>query len=99
MENNKINVDDLNGVSDTTYKVITKLIQEYDPIKFSSLCEQELKTLNPEAMINYSVSSIPMPTNRGVALVFTCSIQYWGSEEDYKQWIQEIKRNNLLIKP
>lgn len=98
-EKKNINTDDLNGITTPLLKVITKTIQEPDPVKFSALCEALFGTINNETFIAYSVSTIPLPTQRGTALVYIGNLQYWGTEQDYKEWLDELKRNNLFIKP
>lgn len=95
----KINVDDLNGVDDATLKLITKTVQEPNPVKFSLLCEGVFKSINPEALVNYSITVLMMPTSRGNALIYVATFQYWASEWEFNQWIEELSRANLLIKP
>jgi len=95
----KINVDDLNGVQASNYKLITKTIQEPNPVKFSQACEDLFKSINPEALVSYSVLNLIMPTNMGNALIYIANFQYWASEDDFKTYIEELKRGNLLIKP
>lgn len=99
MEEKKINVDDLNGVKDVTMKVITKTIQEPDPVKFSALCQALFLEIHEEVFICYSTTVIPMPTNRGIALVYIANLQYWATEEDHAKWLEDLKRSNLFIKP
>lgn len=98
-ENKNINVDDLNGIGEAVMKVITKTIQEPDPIRFSLLCEEQFKTINPEALITYSIANLQLQTNRGVALIYVANFQYWAMEKEHKQWIDDLKRSNLFIKP
>ncbi len=95
----KINVDDLNGLTEPNYKVITQTIQEANPVKFSELCEEALLGLNQEALIHYSCSVVPIQTSRGSALMFVANIQYWSSEKAHKEWIEALNRNNLIIRP
>lgn len=99
MEEKKINVDDLNGVKDVTMKVITKTVQEPDPVKFSALCQDLFAQIHEEVFICYAVTVIPMPTNRGLVLIHVANLQYWATEEDHAKWLEELKRSNLLIKP
>ena len=95
----EINVDDLNGMSPANFKIITLTIQDVNPINFSEQCEARLKLINPEALVCYNTNSQTINTPRGQALVFIAIIQFWGTEEEHKQWLDEIKRNNLFIKP
>jgi len=95
----KINVDDLNGVTEIPMKVITKTLQAYDPIKFSLECEEAFKGINQEAMIAYQVNTSLLQTPQGTALVFIAVWQYWANETEHKTWMEAFKRSNLLIKP
>lgn len=99
METNKINVDDLNGLQNSTMRVITKTIQDYDPFKFSLACEEAFKTINQESMICYQVNTSLMQTAQGTALVFVAVWQYWANEAEFKEYEAELKRKNLFIKP
>lgn len=98
MEEKKINVDDLNGVTNPIMKVITRTIQEPDPIRFSDLCQNLFNEIHEDLFISYGTSVIPVPTNRGVVLMYVANLQHWATEEDYKKWIEDLKRSNLLIK-
>lgn len=95
----KINVDDLNGLTQTNYKVITVTIQEAHPIKFSEECEKLLKATNPEALIYYAISNVPIQTPNGTALVYIVNLQFWATEEEFKEWEADIRRKALFIKP
>lgn len=94
-----LSADDLNGIGETTLKLITKTIQEPNPVKFSLLCEEHFKAINPESLLNYSITLLSVPTNKGNALIYCATFQYWASEAEFKTWIEELNRSNLLIKP
>lgn len=81
------------------FKLITLTIQDVNPVFFSLQCENALKTINPEVITFYGVNNLMMRTNVGEALVFIATVQYWGDEAEHKEWIEQIRRNNLLIKP
>lgn len=95
----KINVDDLNGLEQANFKVITVTIQEIDPIKFSQLCEDLIKSTNPDTMINYSITNVQVQTQRGIAFLYMVNLQYWGTEQEHKEWETELRRKALIIKP
>jgi hypothetical protein len=98
-KNNAVNVDDLNGLTETNYKLITITIQDFNPITFSEQCETKLKAINPETVVSYSIGNTQIRTNRGEALIFIATIQHWANLEEFNAWTSEIKRANLLIKP
>lgn len=100
-ENNNLKnlSDQLNGVTPVNFQIITKIIQDPDPVKFSNKCTELIKGLNPETIHQYNLTTLPMPTPQGVALIFACVIQYWATDEEFKAWIEELRRNNLFIKP
>ena len=95
-----LNVDDLNSDQGMVVRVITLTIQEADIIKFSKLCEDKFKEIHPDALINYSVNNIGVQTGQGqIALLFVANFQYWVNEAEHKEWIEELNRKNLFIKP
>lgn len=94
----KIDVGDLNGMKDIILKVITKTIQEPDPVKFSALCQDLFTQIHEEMFISYSTTVIPMQSTRGVALVYIANLQYWATEEDHAKWLEDLKRSNLIMK-
>lgn len=93
--------ESLNGneVEAVNFKLITVTIQDVNPVTFSEKCEFYLKIINPEVMTYYGVQNTVMKTNRGEALVFIACIQYWGTEAEHFAWTDELRRNNLFIKP
>lgn len=95
----KVNVNDLNGLEAPAMKLITKIVQEANSVKFSALCEELIKTIHPEIMLSYQTSAMPTPTPSGMALVFVAIVQYWATEEEFKTHLDELKRASLIIKP
>lgn len=98
-QNAKELAQSLNGAIEVDFKLITLTIQDMNPVSFSAQCEKVLKTISPEVITFYGVNNLMMRTNVGEALVFIATVQYWGDEAEHKEWIEQIKRNNLLIKP
>jgi hypothetical protein len=98
MKADKINVDDLNGITDNEMKVITLTLQEHDLIKFSALCEEKLKSIHNEVLIHFSVHNIAIPSPQGIVLMFVANILYWANKIEHEAWLEELKRKNLLIK-
>lgn len=98
----KINVNDLNGTENTQLKVLTRLIQEPNPLKFNEACQNMLNEFNgkEEAIISYNISTQMISDQRGAPLIlFIAILQYYASEQEFKEYETEIKRANLLIKP
>ena len=97
----KINVNDLNGIESTPLKVITRVIQEADPLKFSDLCSNMLSDFigREESIVNYSIHSHIIQSVNGAVLVFTAILQHLATEQEEKEYKEEIKRANLFIKP
>ena len=91
----------LNGVQGAhDFKLITLTIQDANPITFSEQCEEALKNIHPDSLVSYSVQNIVMNVNRGQqALVFVANFQYWTDKKNHSEWVADIKRANLLIKP
>lgn len=79
--------------------LLTKVIQSYSPIEFSSLCQNLISSINPDMFFNYSISIQMANTHRGQALIFIACIQYWGPLDEKNEIESELKRSNLLIKP
>lgn len=94
-----INVNDLNGLEESKMKLITKIVQEANPAKFSNMCQELLQKIHPEVLLTYSNTVVTQQTPMGTALIFTAVVQYWGSEEEFTEYVNELRRNNLLIKP
>ena len=96
----QINVNDLNGTETGHLSVITRVIQEADPIKFSELCNNLLNEFigREEAIINYAIQTNIINTNTGAVLVLTAVLQQYATKQEKEEYIQEIKRANLLIK-
>lgn len=92
--------DQLNGVKPVNYQIITVNIQDPDIIKFSHQCTELIKRLNPETIHQYNLSTVPVPVaGGGIALSNICICQYWGTDEEVKEYKEELKRKNLFIKP
>lgn len=90
----------LNGVAEAQeWKLITKTIQDVNPVSFSLQCEQTMKQINPETLVFYGVHNVLMNVRNQQALVFIATVQHWGDEKEHAEWIAEIKRASLLIKP
>lgn len=98
----KINVNDLNGIEQKNLKIITRVIQEANPLKFCEACEILLNEMigKEEVIINYNVNTQLLSDQRGApVIIFIAIMQYYATETEYKEYESEIKRANLLIKP
>jgi hypothetical protein len=90
----------LNGQENAAdFKLITHTIQDVNPVTFTEQCETALKNIIPESMVSYNIQNVLMNVRNNQALVFICNIQYWSDSKTHAEWIADIKRQNLLIKP
>ena len=97
-ETKNINVNDLNGIGESTLKVIIITIQNPDPIKFCQQCEDLFTQINQEVFISFNTQNLQIQTSQGIGLIYLANLMYWGSEADHKAWETELKRKSLLIK-
>ena len=98
----KINVNDLNGLEQRNLKIITRVIQEPNPLKFCEACQNLLNEFigREETIINYNVNTQLLSDQRGApVIIFIAILQYYASENEFTEYESEIKRANLLIKP
>lgn len=87
----KINVDDLNGLSNPTMRLITECVSEMDVKTFSEKCEEILNSIDDQQIVQYVVKTDLIPVGKfgQIGMSFTCVVQYWGTEE---------KKNEVLNK-
>lgn len=99
MIDKKINVDDLNGVGETNFKLITEVIESLDPVKFSELCKSKLEVIHSETIVFYGISTNMVMMQGQHAIVLIATIQYWATEKDFNQYLVNLKAKNSIIKP
>ena len=96
-ENKQNKFQDLNGLQSMKMKVITEIIQEIDPVKFSQACEDLISSVNPDTLISYNTQSGIVRVQLGEVIMFTAILQYWGTMDLYEEWLSKIKSKNSLI--
>lgn len=91
---------DLNSFTDLKMKLITEIVQEIDPVKFSQSCEDLCSSVNPDTLHSYVThSTIALLPGGQQTIVFIAIMQYWGMQDQYNEWIEKLRVKNLIIKP